>query len=112
LASGEIVADTQPFELHDIRLGDLVPLEMAAHANPRPQLELLTDEQLLDSVRQPRNLDYVVINTRTAKLHDGNGRIIELQRRAQNPMSTVTFDTLIPVEFYTPDLSMFPDLRS
>lgn len=105
------MADSQPFELHDIRLGDLVPLEMAAHAGQRPEMESLTDAQLLDAVRHPRNLDYIVVNTRTGKLHDGNGRVIELQRRAQNPMSTVTFESLVPVEYYTPDLSMFPELN-
>ncbi len=102
----------KPFELFETRLGDLVPLEMSAHSGPRIELITLSDEELIVSVRHPQQLDYVVVNVRTGRLHDGNGRVIELLRRAENPMSTITFDMMIPVEHYRPDLSMFPDLSA
>jgi hypothetical protein len=65
---------------------------------------------LLEAVRNPRNGDFLTENTRTGHLHDGNGRGHELLRRAADPNSTITPDMLVPVEEYTPDLSMFPDL--
>jgi hypothetical protein len=106
------VTGAQLFELFEARLGDLVLLEMSAHSSPRTELVALPDEELMESVRHRQNVDYVVVNVRTGKLHDGDGRVIELQRRAQNPMSTITFDSLVPVEHYLLDLSMFPDLNA
>jgi hypothetical protein len=41
---------------------------------------------------------------------DGNGRAYELRRRAADPKSSISFDTEIECEPYTPDKSMFPDL--
>jgi len=31
-------------------------------------------------------------------------------RRAADPKSTIRGDLTVPVEYYTPDLSMFPDI--
>ena len=87
-----------------------MPLQTPAHAAPRRRLRKLSDQQLLDAVRRPRNGDYLVVNTRTGLLHDGNGRARELLRRAADPNSKIKPDTTVPVEEYTPDLSMFPDL--
>lgn len=50
----------------------------------------------------------IKINTRTGKVVDGNGRAYELLKRAADPSSSITQDTLIPFEPYTPDDSMFP----
>ena len=94
-----------------VRVGDLHPLQTPAHSAPRPRLQRLSDDALLDAVHNPKNGDYLTVNTRTGSLHDGNGRAHELLRRAADPMSTITPDMSVPVEEYTPDLSMFPDLE-
>jgi hypothetical protein len=95
----------------DVRLGDLRPIAMSAHLAARPDLRKLTDDELLKSVIDPALRDGIVVNTRTGLLHDGNGRTLELLRRASDPNSKITADTLVPVEYYTPDLSMFPDIE-
>ena len=105
-----IGAAENPVRTVEVRIRDLVPLDDAAHTAPRPYLRRLTDEELLTAARDPSNLDSVVRNTRTGRLHDGNGRVIELQRRAADRRSGISPDDLIPVEDYTPDLSMFWDL--
>jgi hypothetical protein len=70
----------------------------------------LSDAELLNSVRNPKNGDYLTENTRTGTLVDGNGRAQELQRRAADPKSSIKPDTKVPVAPYAPNLSMFPDL--
>jgi hypothetical protein len=65
---------------------------------------------LLAAVRNPKKGDPLTVNTWTGHLHDGNGRAHELLRRAADPRSKITPDMTVPVEEYTPDLSMFPDL--
>ena len=55
--------------------------------------------------------DRIVVNTRTGMLYDGNGRTLELLRRASDANSKITLDTMVPVTYYTPDLSMFPDIE-
>ncbi len=97
--------------MKQIAIRDLKPLETFADAAPRARLRRLTDQQLLDAVSHPRNGDYLVVNTRTGLLHDGNGRAHELLRRAADPNSQIKPDTTVPVEEYTPDLSMFRDLN-
>ena len=89
---------------------DLKPLQGSARAKPRPGLQSLSDDELLESVQNPKNADYLTENTKTGALVDGNGRARELLRRAGDPNSTVSPSTLVPVLPYTPDLSMFPDL--
>ena len=93
-----------------VAIRDLKPLQTPAHSKQRPVLRALTDDELLNAVQNPKNGDGLVVNTRTGQLHDGNGRAHELQRRAADPASTITPDMTVPVEEYTPDLSMFPDL--
>lgn len=97
--------------MQDARIGDLQPLNATAHIAVRSWLAQLSDDDLLRSVRQPAHGDYLIVNVRTGYLHDGNGRALELQRRAADPMSTITFELLVPVDEYIPDLSMFPDLE-
>ena len=92
------------------RVGDLKPIDGPAHQAPRPGLQRLSDDELLDAARNPRNGDALTRNTRTGTLSDGNGRAVELQRRAADPNSRITNDTVVPVNDRTPDMSMFPDL--
>jgi hypothetical protein len=96
--------------MRDVAIRDLKPLQTPAHAAPRRHLQRLSDDELLEAARNPQNGDYLTINTRTGNLHDGNGRAHELIRRAADPSSTITEDMTLPVNDYTPDLSMFPDL--
>jgi hypothetical protein len=96
--------------MRQVPIKDLKPIQGPAHTKPRPGLQSLSDDELLESVRNPKNGDYLTENTHTGTLVDGNGRAIELLRRSANPNSTITPDTLVPVLPYTPDLSMFPDL--
>jgi len=97
--------------MKNVEIGDLKPLQTPAHSAPRPGLQRLTDDELLEAVCNPRNGDYLTENTRTGSLHDGNGRAHELLRRAVDPNSSITPDMKVPVQEYTPDLSMFPDLE-
>ena len=95
----------------DVEIGSLQPLSTPAPTAPRPGLRRLSDAELLESVRNPKNGDYLKRNTRTGKLVDGNGRAHELLRRAADPQSSIRPDMQVPVQDYTPDLSMFPDLE-
>jgi hypothetical protein len=96
--------------MRQVAIGDLKPLQAPAHAAARPGLSKLSDDELLTAVRNPKNGDHLTVNTRTGNLHDGNGGAHELQRRATDPNSTITPDMTVPVQEYTPDMSMFPDL--
>jgi hypothetical protein len=84
---------------------------MSAHRRVRPSLQRLSDEELLNSVREPRLDDPIQINTLTGLLHDGNGRALELLRRANAEGGGILPDMLVPVRYYTPDRSMFADLE-
>jgi hypothetical protein len=83
---------------------------MPAHQVPRPELQRLSDRELLESVWNPWFSDRLVVNSVTGVLYDGNGRAKELLRRAADPTSTIRGGMIVPVEYYTPDLSMFPDI--
>lgn len=96
--------------MRQVAVNDLRPIRSRAHGSPRPKLQQLTDAELLEAVRNPARGDFLTENTRTGTLADGNGRAHELQRRAADPGSAITPDTMVPVDDYTPDLSMFPDL--
>ncbi len=96
--------------MKQLGIRDLKPLQMPAHSAPRPGLQKLSDEDLLVAVTNPKNRDYLTVNTRTGYLHDRNGRARELRRRAADSNSKITPDMTVPVLEYTPDMSMFPDL--
>lgn len=96
--------------MREVRVGDLKPIVESAHVAPRLWLRKLSDDELLTSVLTPRRADDFMENTRTGILVDENGRTLELLRRVGNPDSAITVDVLVPVESYTPDLSMFPDI--
>ena len=93
-----------------VEVQDLKPIESMAHGSPRPYLQRLTDDELLDSVHHPQDGRYLLENTKTGILVDGNGRAHELLRRMNDPRSTILPNTLVIVGQYTPDLTMFFDL--
>lgn len=94
-----------------VAIRDLKPLDMPAHQSLRSDLRKLSDEQLLQSVESPTHGDRLLINTRTGLLFDGNGRAYELLSRAKSSKSNISLDTTVPVEYYTPDYSVFPDME-
>ncbi len=96
--------------MKEIEIRDLKPLPTPAHTAPRPGLQTLSDDELRAAVQNPKNRDPLTVNTHTGYLHDGNGRARELLRRAADPNSKITPDMKVPVEEYTPDLTMFPEL--
>jgi len=94
---------------NEIPIKDLDPLHPPETIGNRPDLGGLTDEELLDSVRNPADGNKLTINTKTGKLVDGNSRARELTRRSKDPNSCITPDTTVPVDPYTPNDSMFLD---
>jgi hypothetical protein len=81
-------------------LGDLEPIDAPGHNEPRPELEELTDEELTESVNEPKNGDGVKV--RGNEVRDGNGRINEMKNRG------FPDDTKIPVEELPPPEPMAP----
>ena len=71
-------------------LGDLEPMDAPGHNESRPELEDLSDEELVDSVENPA--DGQKVKVRGNDLRDGNGRINEMKNRG------FPDDTAIPVE--------------
>ena len=96
--------------MRQVEVKALKPVQGGAHGAPRPGLQKLTDAELLESVRKPTKGDFLTENTRTGTLVDGNGRAHELLRRAADTNSSIKPDVKVPVQSYTPDVSMFPDL--
>jgi hypothetical protein len=96
--------------MRQVAVKDLKPIPGGAHGAPRPALQKLTDDELLESARNPAKGDFLTENTRTGTLVDGNGRAHELLRRLADPNSSIKPDTQVPVQPYTPDSSLLPDL--
>jgi len=90
-------------------LKKLKPLHSKETIGDRPDLAKLSDDELMESVTNPKNGDMVKESTTTGKLSDGNSRVTEMQKRAADPNSSIAPDTKIPVESHTPDNSMFED---
>lgn len=63
----------------------------------------LSDKDLIQRVLRPNDYRKVTINTETGKLFNGNTRIYKLQTR--------NFNRNVPYKEYTPDNSMFPQLK-
>ena len=99
-----------PRQKRTIKVEDLAPLHAPETAGTRPRLERLSDTELIESVNNPSNGDPIRINTRTGRVVDGNGRAYELKRRANDPNTSITPDTEVLYEPYTPDTSFFPDI--
>jgi RHS repeat-associated protein len=106
-AYSESCSDDEPEETP---IEELDPLHSEDTIGDRPDLEGLSDEELLNSVRNPKNGDPLRKNTNTGKLMDGNSRAQELKNRANNPDSTISGGDTVPVIPYTPDVSDFWDL--
>lgn len=85
-----------------IRVRDLVPIHSPETSGSRPDLEGLSDSELLDAVSRPYNGDWMMIDPKTGRVFDGNGRAYELRRRAGDPGSSITWDTEVPYEPYEP----------
>ncbi len=67
------------------------------------EISKLSNEELIKSVTQPKNGDFIKVNTKTGKVTDGNTRLYEIKNRG--------LDVDVPYQNYTPDDSMFPDLK-
>ena len=93
-----------------VKIRDLIPLHSPTVSGTRPMLARLSDAELIHACEHPKNADPIRISTRSGKVVDGNGRAYELLRRAAEPRSSISFDTEIECEPYTPDNSMFRDL--
>jgi len=79
------------------------PIETIIKSEDYKAIAKLSDDELIKSVTNPTKYKPVTVNTRTGTLSDGNTRIYELQRRGLN--------VDVPYAKYTPDNSMFPDLK-
>ena len=96
---------------NEIPIGELPePLHSPDTLGDRPDLEGLSDDDLLNSAKKPTDGQKIKVNTKTGSLVDGNSRVRELKKRAGDPKSCITPDTTVPVEPYTPDDSAFWDM--
>jgi hypothetical protein len=80
------------------RLGDLQPIHQPG-MNPTTerQLRQLSDDDLLRTATHPLDKEMIKARSGGNRVLDGNTRVIELQRRMQDPQSKIKPDTLIPV---------------
>jgi len=85
-----------------INVKGLVPIHTPDTSGPRPYLERLSDDELLESVYWPHDGRMIRIHATSGRLMDGNGRAFELQRRAADPNSSIVPDTEVPYEVYAP----------
>ena len=79
-----------------IRVGDLRPAHSRS-VGDRGRFSNLSDKELLDLVVDPPEGEVMTIFAHNGKMAQGNGRAYELLRRAADPRSSITEDTLIPV---------------
>lgn len=94
-------SSAQTVKSKDLKLGHSE--ETITKSADYQKIKKLSDAELKESVLNPKPYNPVTINTKTGKLSDGNTRVYELQRRK--------IDVDIPVKKYTPDDSMFPNLK-
>jgi hypothetical protein len=92
------------------KIKELDPLHSKEVVGNNNSIEKLLDEKLLESVNNPKNGDYIKVNTKTGKVVDGNTRTYELKKRAESTESNITFDTEVKVKKHTPDNSEFWDM--
>ena len=93
-----------------VAVRDLNPIHRRENAADRPALRRLSDAGLLAACFAPDDGSFIILNTRTGGLMNGNGRAFELRRRSESPSSIIGPDTLVPCELHEPDMSMFADL--
>lgn len=72
-------------------------------------LRNLSDRQLVDSFNAPRSGEHVAINE-IGGIVQGHHRIAEIVRRADDPASVITRSTVVHIDSYRRDVSMFLDL--
>jgi hypothetical protein len=68
----------------------------------RDKLSKLSDNELLESMKNPKGNDPVTIHTESGKVIDGNHRVMEAMTRALQGSGIITPNTTIPVQYYTP----------
>lgn len=71
-------------------------------------LRKLSDDDFLNAVNNPRDGEYVTLNDRNTVVQ-GNHRVAELARRADDPSSSIQWSTRVTVQRYRRDMSMFDD---
>jgi len=79
-------------------IGELETIDGPAHNAPRPELEGLNDDELIEAIKNPADGQYVIV--RGNQVLNGNGRIKEAQRWG------LTID--IPVDILPDDDPMAP----
>ncbi len=93
-----------------VKIKDLEPLHRPETSRPRPKLEKLSDEELLEAANNPNNGERMSISKKTGRLIQGNGRAYELKKRAADPKSRITEDTEVSVDVEDSlDDWLFPD---
>ena len=90
---------------------DLDPLHSPETIGNRPDLEKLSDKELLDWVNNPNDGEGLTVNE-NGKLIQGNSRAQELIKRSKDPNSSITPDTQVTVHPSpaTPNKDIFWDL--
>lgn len=83
------------------RIGELQEIDAPGHNAPRPELEGLSDEDLIDSIFNPG--DGQGVKVKGNRILDGNGRIKEAKRRG-----LLGDDDYIPVDEIPEDDDMAP----
>lgn len=78
-------------------VSDLDPLHSPETIGDRPDLEELTDEELLDWINNPNDGQGLTINS-NGKITQGNLRAQELINRSKDPNSSITPDTRINIK--------------
>ncbi len=87
-------------------LGDLEPIDAPGHNEPRPELQELTDDELMGTVTKPKDGQKVKVREGSKTPLDGNGRVKEMKDRGFSP------DTEIPVDVIPDDPpDIFPELQ-
>jgi len=82
----------------NVPISELDPLHPRDTVGKRPDLKKLTDEELLRAARKPRDPGTEMKVNERGKLIDGNSRAYELIDRSDDPSSSITPDTTVPVE--------------
>jgi len=100
-----VIVGEAPVLVHNV--GDCGTRTVGELANTKPihgiepdkmrRLEGLSDRELLDSFNNPADGGHVFIGE-DGRIWNGHHRIYEIQRRAANPNSSITRDTVVRVD--------------
>ncbi|MEU0674286.1 polymorphic toxin-type HINT domain-containing protein [Streptomyces sp. NPDC006172] len=107
-----VVAGATPVLVHNCS-ASVQELHMATPAHGTDESRLaplrdLSDDDFLNAINNPRDGEYVTLNDRNTVVQ-GNHRVAELARRADDPNSSIRWDTRVTVQRYRRDMSMFDD---